>query len=351
MKHLAIVILNYNTQKQLEQFIPGLFASLGNYSAEIWVADNGSTDHSLEYLSNHFPSIKTIDLAQNFGFAEGYNLALSKIEAQYYLLLNSDVEASVPNLWKMVEYLDNHPYVAGCQPKILSYCQREYFEYAGASGGMIDVLGYPFCRGRIFEVAEKDEGQYDDATSVFWASGAALLIRAEIFRNFGGFDGSYFAHAEEIDFCWRVQRGGYQFMVLPQSTVYHVGGGTLGYESPFKTYLNFRNTLATILKNKTLVPGVLNIIIRLVLDGLAAVLFITKGQWKSVGSIVKAHWHFFYRIPSILKRRKLENQWIKKHRSGDSAELKGMFNRSIVIDYYLLGIRKFSEIKGNEKRN
>ncbi|MEY2905432.1 MAG: hypothetical protein RJA52_1448, partial [Bacteroidota bacterium] len=291
MKRLAIVILNYNTKDQLKEFIPPLYNSLASYSAEIWVADNGSKDGSLNYLADHFPAIKTIDLEKNWGFAEGYNLALSKIEAQYFLLLNSDVEADLENLWQMVEYLDNHPTVAVCQPKVLSFHKKEYFEYAGASGGMIDQWGYPFCRGRIFDFVEKDEGQYDIECPVFWASGAAFLIRSEIFKNLGGFDGSYFAHLEEIDLCWRIQRAGFLIMVIPQAKVFHVGGGTLGYQSPFKTYLNFRNSLTTLLKNKPFLAGLTNISFRLILDGFAAILFISKRQWASVGSIIKAHWH------------------------------------------------------------
>jgi GT2 family glycosyltransferase len=344
MTELAIVILNYNTRQHLETFIPDLVGSIGDKPAKIWIADNASTDDSLVYIRNQFPEIETIALEKNFGFAAGYNQALTQIDAPFYFLLNSDVEANIGEVWQMVEYLKENPNVAGCQPKILSYNKKTHFEYAGAAGGMIDALGYPFCRGRIFEHAEEDLGQYDDLISIFWASGAAFMVRSSVFKKFGGFDPYYFAHVEEIDLCWRIQRGGYHWKVYPDVQVYHIGGGTLGYESPFKTYLNFRNSLVTILKNQPMYRALPVILVRLILDGLAALLFISKRRGKSVIAIFKAHWHFFFNLSPILKRRRWENQLIEKNQIKNPGKIEGIYRGSIVYQYYLKGLRQFSQL-------
>ena len=247
MEKVAIVILNWNGQAMMERYLPSVL----NYSrdeAAVYVADNASTDQSMEMLRRQFPEVKLIQLEKNWGFAEGYNKALRQIEAEYYLLLNSDIKVTHHWLTPMVEYMDNHQDVAACQPKLLSIFDEDRFEYAGASGGYLDRLGYPFCRGRIFETVEADNGQYDYATDILWATGAALMIRAKDYWESGGLDGRFFAHNEEIDLCWRLRIRGRRIVCLPESYVYHVGGGTLPKGNPMKTFLNFRNNLTMLYK-------------------------------------------------------------------------------------------------------
>lgn len=247
MEKVAIVILNWNGQAMMERYLPSVL----NYSrdeATVYVADNASTDQSMEMLRRQFPEVKLIQLEKNWGFAEGYNKALRQIEAEYYLLLNSDIKVTHHWLTPMVEYMDNHQDVAACQPKLLSIFDEDRFEYAGASGGFLDRLGYPFCRGRIFETVETDNGQYDYATDILWATGAALMIRAKDYWEAGGLDGRFFAHNEEIDLCWRLRIRGRRIVCLPESYVYHVGGGTLPKGNPMKTFLNFRNNLTMLYK-------------------------------------------------------------------------------------------------------
>ena len=247
MEKVAIVILNWNGQTMMERYLPSVL----NYSrdeAAVYVADNASTDQSMEMLRRQFPEVKLIQLEKNWGFAEGYNKALRQIEADYYLLLNSDIKVTHHWLTPMVEYMDNHQDVAACQPKLLSIFDEDRFEYAGASGGYLDRLGYPFCRGRIFETVEADNGQYDYATDILWATGAALMIRAKDYWEAGGLDGRFFAHNEEIDLCWRLRIRGRRIVCLPESYVYHVGGGTLPKGNPMKTFLNFRNNLTMLYK-------------------------------------------------------------------------------------------------------
>ena len=247
MEKVAIVILNWNGQAMMERYLPSVL----NYSrdeAAVYVADNASTDQSMEMLRRQFPEVKLIQLEKNWGFAEGYNKALRQIETEYYLLLNSDIQVTHHWLTPMVEYMDNHQDVAACQPKLLSIFDEDRFEYAGASGGYLDRLGYPFCRGRIFETVEADNGQYDYATDILWATGAALMIRAKDYWEAGGLDGRFFAHNEEIDLCWRLRIRGRRIVCLPESYVYHVGGGTLPKGNPMKTFLNFRNNLTMLYK-------------------------------------------------------------------------------------------------------
>lgn len=247
MEKVAIVILNWNGQAMMERYLPSVL----NYSrdeAAVYVADNASTDQSMEMLRRQFPKVKLIQLEKNWGFAEGYNKALRQIDAEYYLLLNSDIKVTHHWLTPMVEYMDNHQDVAACQPKLLSIFDEDRFEYAGASGGYLDRLGYPFCRGRIFETVEADNGQYDYATDILWATGAALMIRAKDYWEAGGLDGRFFAHNEEIDLCWRLRIRGRRIVCLPESYVYHVGGGTLPKGNPMKTFLNFRNNLTMLYK-------------------------------------------------------------------------------------------------------
>ena len=247
MDKVAIVILNWNGQAMLEKYMPSVL-QYSKDEATVYVADNASTDQSMEMLRQHFPGVKLIQLEKNWGFAEGYNKALKQMDAEYYLLLNSDIEVTHHWLTPMTEYLDNHPDVAACQPKLLSIFDKDRFEYAGASGGYLDHFGYPFCRGRIFETVEEDNGQYDYATDILWATGAALMIRSKDYWEAGGLDGRFFAHNEEIDLCWRLRIRGRRIVCLPESYVYHVGGGTLPKGNPMKTFLNFRNNLTMLYK-------------------------------------------------------------------------------------------------------
>ena len=247
MEKLAIVILNWNGAKMLQQYLPSVL-QYSREEATVYVADNASSDNSLEMLRTRFPEVRIITLEKNWGFAEGYNKALAQIDAEYYLLLNSDIEVTHHWLTPMIEFLDTYADVAACQPKLLSIFDKDYFEYAGASGGFLDRFGYPFCRGRIFETVERDNGQYDYATDILWATGAALMIRARDYWNAGGLDGRFFAHNEEIDLCWRLRILGRRIVCLPESYVYHVGGGTLPKSNPMKTFLNFRNNLTMLYK-------------------------------------------------------------------------------------------------------
>lgn len=247
MEKLAIVILNWNGAKMLQQYLPSVL-QYSREEATVYVADNASSDNSLEMLRTRFPEVRIITLEKNWGFAEGYNKALAQIDAEYYLLLNSDIEVTHHWLTPMIEFLDAYADVAACQPKLLSIFDKDYFEYAGASGGFLDRFGYPFCRGRIFETVERDNGQYDYATDILWATGAALMIRARDYWNAGGLDGRFFAHNEEIDLCWRLRILGRRIVCLPESYVYHVGGGTLPKSNPMKTFLNFRNNLTMLYK-------------------------------------------------------------------------------------------------------
>lgn len=247
MEKVAIVILNWNGRKMLWEYLPSVL-EYSREEATVYVADNASTDGSLEMLQQHFPEVKLIVLDKNWGFAEGYNKALSQIDAEYYLLLNSDIEVTHHWLTPMIELLDAHPDIAACQPKLLSIHDRDSFEYAGASGGYLDRYGYPFCRGRIFETVERDNGQYDYQSDVLWATGAALMIRSKDYHEAGGLDGRFFAHSEEIDLCWRLRIKGRRIVCVPESYVYHVGGGTLPKANPMKTFLNFRNNLTMLYK-------------------------------------------------------------------------------------------------------
>ena len=247
MDKLAIVILNWNGAEMLKKYLPSVL-QYSREEAVVYVADNASTDNSIALLKEEFPEVKLILLEKNWGFAEGYNKALEQVDAEYYLLLNSDIEVTPNWLTPLLSFMDSHQEVAACQPKLLSIFQRDSFEYAGACGGYLDRYGYPFCRGRIFDIVEQDKGQYDEPAKVHWATGAALLVRARIYKEVGGLDGRFFAHQEEIEMCWRMRIKGYQIYCLPDSKVYHVGGGTLPKSNPMKTYLNFRNNLTMLYK-------------------------------------------------------------------------------------------------------
>ncbi len=347
---LAVVILNYNGLSFLEKFLDS-FTRIVYSNYRIYLADNASTDSSIAFVEKYFPSVHVIRLDRNYGFAEGYNRALGQIEADYYAIVNSDLELTPEWASRIITYMEEHPDTAVCQPKILDVKNKEAFEYAGAAGGYIDLLGYPFCRGRILDTIEKDTGQYNDIQSIFWATGAACIIRAEAFRLVGGFDRDYFAHQEEIDLCWRLQRAGYQIRVIPSSIVFHVGGGTLDYQDPHKVYLNFRNNLATLIKNQSRLPLMIVLLIRLVLDGLAGLNFIVKGQFKNCSAVVRAHLSLYGWIPGLMKKRRAFKKRLADMHIEPVKKLKGVYRGYMLIDYYLMGRKRFSRLPVNKGTN
>ena len=331
MMKVSVVILNWNGCDMLRTFLPSVVRYSEGEGVEVCVADNGSTDTSVSLLQQEFPSVRTIVLDQNYGFADGYNWALQQVDAEYVVLLNSDVEVTEHWLEPMIAYLDAHPEVAACQPKIRSQRQKEYFEYAGAAGGFIDKYGYPFCRGRIMGVVEKDEGQYDTVIPVFWATGASLCIRRDVYRAAGGLDEAFFAHMEEIDLCWRLKNGGYTLKVVPSSVVYHLGGGSLPMNHPRKLFLNYRNNLLMLHKNLCAKQRKKIFFARVLLDTMAGGLFLLKGQWSNTRSVIRAYKAFremrkVYPVPE------------------SSMSLSGIYPRSIVLDYFLRGKKKFSDL-------
>ena len=305
--------------------------------ADVWMADNASSDDSVEFVKNQYPSIKITENDQNYGFAEGYNQALKRIDADIYVLLNSDVE--VPEDWMtpILKELAQDEQIVASMPKIQAWERKGEFEHAGASGGFIDRWGFPFCRGRMFSEVEQDEGQYNDTREVFWATGACLFIRANAFHEAGGFDGDFFAHMEEIDLCWRLKNRGHKITVCPESTVYHLGGGTLSYMSPRKTYLNFRNNLFMIYKNK---QGNLLVFVwfRMLLDGIAAMKFLLGGQFAHFSAVIKAHFHFYGKLGTLSRKRKAIQPLVK------SPNRTGIYQGSIVKAFFLGGSKKFSDL-------
>lgn len=336
----AVVILNWNGKNFLEEFLPTMIKNTSN--ADIIVADNQSTDNSIEFLKSNFEDIRIIINHENGGFAKGYNDALGEIEGQYdyYVLINSDIEVTLGWLDPLVKLLDENDEVAGAQPKVRSFHRKEYFEHAGASGGFIDKNYYPFCRGRIFDEVERDVGQYDNQKEVFWTTGACMIVRSKIYHELKGLDEDFFAHMEEIDFCWRAKKRGYSFYVEPRSLVYHVGGGTLNYENPRKTFLNFRNSLYTIHKNHN---GFLftKILWRLILDGVAGVKFLSALKFKHFGAVLKAHFTYYVQIGTLNKKRR---EIKKESQHFNSA---GLYDASILWAYFFKGIKSF---KGLNKR-
>ena len=350
---IAIVILNYNTRKHLETFLPSVIAN--SPGARVIVADNGSPDDSVVWLKNNHPGVELIDLHKNHGFAQGYNEALRQVvDADIYVVLNSDVEVTPGWMAPIATAMRQDRSIGVAQPKILAWRDKVNtekgqaaavrFEYAGAAGGWIDFLGYPFCRGRIFSHSEPDFGQYDDPQPCFWAAGAAFFIRADLYHAFGGFDGDYFAHNEEIDLCWRLKRAGYSVWCFPQSVVYHLGGGTLEYENPRKVFLNFRNSLYSLLKNESagklcwLMPA------RFLLDGLAALRFAAKGQFRAIWAIVQAHGSFYRHFRSTLEKRKKMVQIIEDQRIAPK-NTAGIYPKSIIVSHYLRRIKIFSKLR------
>ena len=334
MDSLAIVILNWNGKKFLEQFLPSVCAF--SAPATIILADNASTDDSVAFVRENYPSVQILINLENGGFAKGYNDALKQVDASNYLLLNSDIEVTKDWIEPLMEAMKD-PSVAGCQPKVLSFHNKSFFEHAGASGGFLDHNFFPFCRGRIFDKFESDEGQYEGTTEVFWATGAALLIRANLFHKVGGFDEAFFAHMEEIDLCWRLKKQGFKFLVVPESKIYHVGGGTLPYLSAKKSFLNFRNSLYLIVKNY---DGLLfpKLFYRLILDGVAGFRFFIRGEWSHVGSIIKAHLETFRHLPVLLKQRREIKKTVTEN------NLNGLYRGSILWARYFKGVTKFKEL-------
>lgn len=330
---VAIVILNYNGKAHLERYLPSVIEHSAGH--EIIIADNASTDDSVDFLKQNYPQLQLIINEENGGFAKGYNDALAQVDAEYYVLLNSDVEVTSYWVDGVIESMEKAPIVVAAQPKILSYTKKNKFEHAGAAGGFIDKNYYPFCRGRIFDNAEEDSGQYDSDKQIFWATGACMFIRSKNFHEAGGFDADFFAHMEEIDLCWRLQNMGYEVWCYPSSTVYHLGGGTLNYMSPFKTYLNFRNNLYMIHKNhKGLLMGI--ILKRLVLDGIAAAKFLLGGQFKHTWAVLKAHFAYYGQIGKLNKKRRAI--------AGQKSEISTIRPINIVVSYFLKGKKKFSDL-------
>ncbi len=333
MSLVAVVILNWNGKKYLEQFLPSLIEHTGS-DAEIVVADNASTDDSLSFLKTNFPSIRVIQNTTNGGFARGYNLALKQVEADYYVLLNSDIEVTANWLKPVISMMEQDEKIGACQPKIRSFHHRNSFEYAGAAGGYIDEYGYPFCRGRLFLTIEEDNGQYDDTVEISWASGACMFVRSRLFHQLGGLDDDFFAHMEEIDFCWRLHNYGYRVMYCPGSTVYHIGGGTLPKASWRKTYFNFRNNFMLLYKNLPSKYLFKVFALRLILDTVAALKFLFQAGFRNFWAVARAHMSFYKALPSLRKKRKK-----LKHGS-----MKMMYKRNIVFEYYLRGKKHFSQL-------
>ncbi len=339
MRKVAVVILNWNGRELLDEFLPSVLQYTTHPDVEIVVADNGSTDDSLLFLENTYPSVTRIVLPQNYGFADGYNRALKEVNAEYFVLLNSDVEVTENWLIPIIEHLDTHKDIAAAQPKIRAQRNKPYFEYAGASGGFLDKYGYPFCRGRIFQRVEEDLAQYDAPTDVLWATGACLIIRSEEFFTAGGFDASFFAHMEEIDLCWRLNCRGKRIVCLPFSTVYHVGAATLKKESPRKTFLNFRNNLLMLYKNLPQKHLKRVMIIRLILDYIAAVQFTLTGKYANAKEVIRAHKDFY---DNRRKYRSARQENLSK-RTVD--QVKTIYPKSILAAYYLRFVRVYSKLQ------
>ena len=331
---IAVVVLNWNGKALLKKFLPALIKH--SKDATVFIADNASEDDSIPFLKEYFPKVKVIINNTNGGYAKGYNDALKQINAEYFVLINSDINVTVDWLSPIITLMDTNTAIAACQPKLLDYNNKTKFEYAGASGGFIDNLGYPFCRGRVFDTTEEDKGQYNDAVEVFWATGACLFARASYFWEVGGLDESFFAHQEEIDLCWRLKNKGYIIMVEPKSVVHHVGGGTLNSDSPFKTHLNFRNNLYMLFKNLPTTSLIYVIPIRLALDGVAAFTFLRRKKGlQHFLAIAKAHFSFYFEIPQLIaKRRKITQK----------NNLAGKMRKSILLKNKLNGIKMFSDL-------
>ena len=332
----------------LERYLPSVVRNTTG-DACVVIADNGSTDDSLEFVERSYPELRIIRLDKNYGFAEGYNRALAQVEADYYVLLNDDVEVTPGWIEPIVKLFETDSQVAVCQPKLLMDSQRDTFEYAGASGGFIDSYGYPYCRGRVFDTVEKDHGQYDDLCEVMWATGAAMFVRASVWRELGGLDGDFFAHMEEIDFCWRVRNSGYKVMSCPQSVAYHLGGGTLPKSSPRKTYLNFRNNLSMLYKNLPKRRLLRVLAMRIPLDWVAALKFLADGNPKDFAAVGRAHRDFFKLLPQLRGKRLAvsgQQSAVSSRQIAVSSQQSAVscrHSKMLLVDYYLRGKKHFSE--------
>ena len=340
-KKIAIVILNWNGVKLFPDYLPSVIEHSKGENIEVIVADNGSTDNSLEFLKASFPEVTLLDLKENYGFAKGYNVALNQIEADYFVLLNSDVKVEGNWIQPCIDHFEQDEKVVAVQPKILSFNEPELFEYAGAAGGFIDKFGYPFCRGRILDHVEKDENQYDRPGEIFWATGACMFVRAEAFKNSGGLDADFWAHMEEIDLCWSWKNQGYKIVYEPSSVVYHLGGGSLEYGNPQKVYLNFRNNLYMLYKNlpeKKFLPILLT---RMILDGVAAAKFLVGREFKAFSAVAKAHRDFYKNLSALRKKRKdlLKLASVNNH--------KQIYPKSIMWKFFVQKKYKFAELNFN----
>lgn len=332
---VSIVILNWNGLHHLKTFLPSVLNTKYE-NLEIVLGDNDSSDDSVEYIKANYSNIKVIVNEQNFGFAKGYNEILKKVSSDYYVILNSDVELSDNWLSYVIEFMNNNPIVAACQPNILDYKNRSKYEYAGAAGGYLDSLGFPFCRGRLFDTLEDIQESYSNNKEVFWASGACFIIRSELFHDMGGFDIDFFAHQEEIDLCWRLKNKGYQIWSLGNINAYHLGGGALSYGNPRKTYLNFRNSLIMLSKNLKTKELLWKLPLRMLLDYIAVLHFLLKGEFKHAFAVIKAHNSFELSIITHLKKRQNPKHSLNKH--------VGVYKGLIIISYFLRGKKTYKTL-------
>lgn len=335
MPRVAIVILNYNGKAFLELFLPSVLKYSRGY--DVVVADNASTDQSVDLVKKFFPQVQLLEFDENYGYCGGYNRALAQLEADFFAIINSDIEVTENWIDPILQLFKSDKQIAAIQPKLLDYHKRDRFEYAGGAGGFIDSLGYPFCRGRLFETIEKDHGQYDDDREIFWSTGACFFIRAELFKKYGGFDESFFAHMEEIDLCWRMKKEGYKILHCGKSTVYHVGGGTLAYANPRKTYLNFRNSLMVLIKNLPANELFWKLPTRWLVDYVAILKFVLTGKVKDALMILKAHLYIIRNFFSTFKKR--------PSRDKNRFNATGLYKKWILFDYHVAGVRKFEDLK------
>ena len=338
MKKVSVVILNWNGAEMLRTFLPSVVKFTNPELAEVCVADNGSTDNSTDVVSREFPTVRLIAFKENHGFAGGYNKVMDHVDSEYVVLLNSDVEVTDGWIEPVLSYMEEHSDVAACQPKILSYHDKSKFEYAGASGGYIDKYGYPFCRGRVFDCLEQDNGQYDEPAEIFWASGAAMFVRREVYTKVGGLDSKFFAHMEEIDLCWRLLSRGYRLMCIPENKVYHVGGATLKKENPRKTYLNFRNNLLMMYKNLPSEELGKVMTVRCFLDYLAVFFYLLKLDFSNAGAVVKARKDYL----SMRKGYKSVREYNLEHTKVD--KLRHRYSFSLIFQSKILGKTTFSRL-------
>jgi len=338
MTKTAIIILNWNGLKYLRMFLGTVLRYSAGEDTTVYVADNGSTDGSADWVADNFKDVVLLRFDRNWGFAGGYNRAVEQVSAEYIVLINTDIEVTHGWLPPLVDYMDANRDTAACQPKIRSYNKKEYFEHAGAAGGFIDKYGYPFCRGRILNIAEKDEGQYNDQADIFWSSGACMIVRTGTWKECGGFDADFFAHMEEIDLCWRFSKAGYRTVFIPDSTVYHIGGGSLDYDSPFKIFLNFRNSLYMLYKNLPDDRFRSTLLIRKIMDGLAAIMFLAGGRFSYFRAVFKAHISYYKALGELRKKRAAVRS------IGDGRAGKLILNKSVVFEFYVKGNRTFNSL-------